>query len=67
VGIYESQGSLCLNFGQPYRLEPELMLTTHDSDESTSTRVMRAISACVPEHLWTNHLHPRDTEIVNPV
>ncbi|MDD5370728.1 MAG: hypothetical protein PHQ40_16725, partial [Anaerolineaceae bacterium] len=42
VGIYESQGSLCLNFGQPYRLEPELMLTTHDSDESTSTRVMRA-------------------------
>jgi hypothetical protein len=67
VGIYEEEGALCLHFGQPYMLEPEFRATTHDCDMQTATRVMQAISACLPERFWMNSHNPRDIEISNPM
>ena len=51
VGCWEEDGSLCLRFGQVYRLEPAPRLEPDEKDHQAAGIVMRAIANELPRHL----------------
>ncbi len=48
VGVYEADGRLCLNFGQPYELEILRDLNAERKDRSASQIIMENIAARLP-------------------
>lgn len=51
VGIYESDGALCLNFGAAYELHVVRELSTDEKDKAAAIIVMSRIAALLPESL----------------
>jgi len=51
VGAYESEGSLCLRVGAPYRLTIAPHLSADERDRQVSEQVMRRIAAQLPPPL----------------
>jgi hypothetical protein len=51
VGIFEQEGCLCLNFGQPYTLVLPPGLSADERDRSAARLVMQRIAILLPEDL----------------
>ncbi len=51
VGVYESQGALCLRFGQAYRLSLPPDLSAEQKDRLAAERIMQAIARLLPDPL----------------
>jgi hypothetical protein len=51
VGIYESDGALCLNFGAAYHLSVSRGLSADEKDKTAAHIVMSRIAALLPESL----------------
>jgi hypothetical protein len=51
IGGFETDGTFCLRFGPPYRLEIDPELSASDRDRAVSGVVMEHIAAQLPAHL----------------
>jgi 1-acyl-sn-glycerol-3-phosphate acyltransferase len=51
AGVYEEDQCLCLNFGQPFKLDLPLGLAHGEQDLLASRQVMAHVSALVPPHM----------------
>jgi hypothetical protein len=58
VGIYESDASLNICFGNPYFLDGSALQISKEDENQVSMQVMQAISVCLPERLWGEQIHP---------